>query len=177
MNSLSTTNEKRMTKAQRNLLKRKRSKPEHKAPNRYIEVAMNSLHRNKADYIPVNRGSQNAPPQRIPRVDEVESRGWGRRAPQSPSSSSFGAPQGNNKIYTYDVVFSTGEARINNQSKTQFPYKITKDISQPQFDKPTASQAPIRRLQVISILYRKFSQSRTARYWMPRHPRTCRAGI
>ena len=40
-----------------------------------------------------------------PRVDEVESRGWGRRAPQSPSSPSFGAPQGNNEIYTYDVVF------------------------------------------------------------------------
>ena len=73
---------------------------------------MSDLHRNIADYIPVNRGSQNAPPQRIPRVDEVESRGWGRRAPQSPSSSSFGAPQGNNEIYTYDVVFFTGEARI-----------------------------------------------------------------
>ena len=69
------------------------------------------------------RGSQNAPPQRIPRVDEVESRGWGRRAPQSPSSSSFGAPQGNNEIYTYDVVFRIGEARINNRSQTQFPYK------------------------------------------------------
>ena len=99
---------------------------------------------------------------------------WRRRAPQSPSSSSFGAPQGNNKIYTYNVVFPTGEAKINKSRKTPFPYKITKDISQPQFDKPAASQAPIRRLQVISILYRKYSQSRTARYWMPRHPRTCR---
>ena len=37
---------------------------------------------------------------------------WRRGAPQSPSPSSFGAPQGNNKIYTYDVVFSPGEARI-----------------------------------------------------------------
>ena len=34
---------------------------------------MNSLHRIPESYIPVNRGSQYAPPQRIPRVDEVES--------------------------------------------------------------------------------------------------------
>ncbi|MCI6634661.1 MAG: hypothetical protein MSH31_01180, partial [Clostridiales bacterium] len=58
-----------------------------------------------------------------PRVDEVESRGWGRRAPQSPSSSSFGAPQGNNKIYKSDVVFLIGEARKKFQGITQFPYK------------------------------------------------------
>ena len=58
----------------------------------------------------------------FPRVDEVESRGWGRRAPQSPSSSSFGAPQGNNEIYTYDVVFLIGEVRKKIQSKTQLPY-------------------------------------------------------
>ncbi len=122
-NSLSTTNEKRTIQAQRNRLKCEQSKPEHKAPKRYIEVGISDLHRIQADYIPVNRGSQCAPPQRTPRVDEVESRGWGRRAPQSPSSSSFGAPQGNNKIYTYDVVFSPGETRINNQSQTQFPYK------------------------------------------------------
>ena len=70
----------------------------------------------------------------------MESRGWGRRAPQSPSSSSFGAPQGNNEIYTYDVVFSPGEARKKNQSPTPIPYKITKNISQTQFDTPTASQ-------------------------------------
>ena len=59
--------------AQRNFLKREQSKPEHKAPKRYIEVGMNSLHRTPESYIPVNRGSSNAPPQRIPRVDEVES--------------------------------------------------------------------------------------------------------
>ena len=88
-----------------------------------------------------------------PRVDEVESRGWGRRAPQSPSSSSFGAPQGNNEIYTYDVVFSPGEARKKNQGITPFPYKITKDISQPQVT------APIRRLQVISSLYCKYAEA------------------
>ena len=137
-NSPSTTNEKRKPKAYRDFLKREQPKPEHKAPKRYIEVGTNSMHRNKADYIPINRGSRYAPPQRIPRVDEVESRGWGRRAPQSPSSSSFGAPQGNNEIYKSDEVFSTGEARKKNQSPTPIPYKITKDISQPQFDKPTA---------------------------------------
>ena len=112
INSPSTTNEKRTIQAQRDFLKREQSKPEHKAPNRYVEVVMIDLHRKQADYIPVSRGSRYAPPQRTPRVDEVESRGWGRRAPQSPSSSSFGAPQGNNKIYKCDVVFSPGEARI-----------------------------------------------------------------
>ena len=118
MNSLSTTNEKRMTKAQRNLLKRKRSKPEHKAPKHHVEVGIKNLHRIQATYIPVNRGSQYVPPQRIPRVDEVESRGWGRRAPQSPSSSSFGAPQGNNKIYKCDVVFLIEKSNTNDISQT-----------------------------------------------------------
>ncbi|MCI6636276.1 MAG: hypothetical protein MSH31_09495, partial [Clostridiales bacterium] len=66
-----------------------------------------------------------APPQRIPRGEEVESRGWRRGAPQSPSPSSFGAPQGNNKIYTYDVVFLIEEAKTNKSSKTPFPYKET----------------------------------------------------
>ena len=112
-----SNNEKRKIYAHRDFLKRERSKPEHKAPKRYIEVGTNSLHRIQATYISVNRGSRYAPPQRIPRVDEVESRGWGRRAPQSPSSSSFGAPQGNNEIYTYDVVFHIGE----NQCKRYKP--------------------------------------------------------
>ncbi|MDY3941864.1 MAG: hypothetical protein SOZ09_07760, partial [Eubacteriales bacterium] len=62
-------------------------------------------------------------PQRIPRVDEVESRGWGRRAPQSPSSSSFGAPQGNNKIYKCDAVFLIEKTNTNDISKTPIPYK------------------------------------------------------
>ena len=69
------------------------------------ELAIIDLHRIQESYIGINRGSRYAPPQRTPRVDEVESRGWGRRAPQSPSSSSFGAPQGNNKIYRSDEVF------------------------------------------------------------------------
>ena len=112
INSPSTNNEKRTIQAQRDFLKREQSKPEHKAPNRYVEVGMSDLHRIPESYIPVNRGSRYAPPQRIPRGEEVESRGWRRGAPQSPSPSSFGAPQGNNKIYTYDVVFIPGEARI-----------------------------------------------------------------
>ena len=53
-NDLPPNNEKRKTYAYRNLLKRKRLQPEHKTPNRYVEVAMNSLHRIQADYIPVN---------------------------------------------------------------------------------------------------------------------------
>ena len=122
-NSLSTNNEKRKTYAQRNLLKREQSKPEHKASKHYVEVATNSLHRIQAAYIPVNRGSQNAPPQRIPRGEEVESRGWRRGAPQSPSPSSFGAPQGNNKIYRSDEVFLMEEARKKPKSQTQLPYK------------------------------------------------------
>ena len=141
-----SNNEKRKTQAQRNLLKRKRPQPEHKAPKHHVEVGINDLHRNTATYIPVNRGSLH-PPRRSgsPWVDEVESRGWGRRAPQSPSSSSFGAPQGNNKIYTYDVVFRIGEANTNDIRTTSIPYKITKDISQPQVT------APIRRPQVTNI--------------------------
>ena len=64
-NSLSTNNEKRTTYAQRNLLKREQSKPEHKAPKHHVEVEISDLHLNTANYIPVNRGSRYAPPQRI----------------------------------------------------------------------------------------------------------------
>ncbi len=54
--------------AARNFLKRKQYKPEHKAPNRKIEVAINSPHRNSTTYIGINRGSPINPPQRFPRV-------------------------------------------------------------------------------------------------------------
>ena len=114
-----SNNEKRKTQAQRDFLKREQSKPEHKAPKHHVEVGTSDLHLNTDTYIPVNRGSRYAPPQRIPQVDEVESRGWGRRAPQSPSSSSFGAPQGNNKIYRSDVVFLMEESKTNGKSITQ----------------------------------------------------------
>ena len=63
--STSTTNEKRKIYAQRDFLKCEQFQPEHNSPKRYIEVGMIDLHRNKADYIPINRGSSNAPPQRI----------------------------------------------------------------------------------------------------------------
>ncbi|MDY3942465.1 MAG: hypothetical protein SOZ09_10850, partial [Eubacteriales bacterium] len=62
-----------------------------------------------------------------------------------------GAPQGNNKIYTYDVVFIPGEARIKSISKTSIPYKITKEISK---------RSLISRLQVVN--------SRTASTSKPR---------
>ena len=48
-NSLSTTNEKRKTYAQRNLLKREQSKPEHKAPKQNSELGSNDLHRVQVD--------------------------------------------------------------------------------------------------------------------------------
>ena len=48
-NSLSTTNEKRTIQAQRNRLKCEQSKPEHKAPKRYIELGISDLHRKQAD--------------------------------------------------------------------------------------------------------------------------------
>ena len=73
----------------------------------------------------------------FPWGEEVESRGWRRGAPQSPSPSSFGAPQGNNKIYNNDTVFPIGEANTPPISQTPFPYKKAKEIS---------------RLQVISSL-------------------------
>ena len=62
----------------------------------------------------------------FPRGEEVESRGWGRRAPQSPSSSSFGAPQGNNKIYKSDEVFLIEE------SKNKRPKPNAVSLSAPQ---------------------------------------------
>ncbi|MDD7772802.1 MAG: hypothetical protein PT954_00025, partial [Eubacteriales bacterium] len=74
-NSLSTTNEKRTTKAQRNLLKREQSKPEHKAAKRNIEVGMIDLHRIQAAYISVNRGSLHFPA-------AADTPGWMRWSPE-----------------------------------------------------------------------------------------------
>ena len=103
---------------------------------------MIDLHRIPESYIPVNRGSRYAPPQRIPRVDEVESRGWGRRAPQSPSSSSFGAPQGNNKIYRSDEVFLMEESKKSDPSQTLIPYKKSKEISRLQVKQAVPQAQP-----------------------------------
>ena len=175
-NSPSTTNEKRKTYAYRNLLKRKRLQPEHKAPKRYIEVGINDSTGYKLPISLSTAAAYISPPQRIPRSEEVESRGWRRGAPQSPSSSSFGAPQGNNKIYKSDEVFLIEKAKRNDQSQTQFPYKITKDISQTQFGRQTASQIGKGNQPTASrSTCPQVRASRAARYWMPRHPRTCRA--
>ena len=46
-------------------------------------------------------------------------------------------PRGANKIYTYDVVFLIEKSKINAQSKTPIPYKITKNISRLQVIPPT----------------------------------------
>ena len=61
-----SNNEKRKTYAGRDFLKCEQFQPEHKAPKHHIEVGMIDLHLNTATYIPVNRGSRYAPPQRIP---------------------------------------------------------------------------------------------------------------
>ena len=138
-------------------------------------MATNSLHRIQAAYIPISPRQQSCPAAaESPGVDEVESRGWGRRAPQSPSSSSFGAPQGNNKIYRSDEVFLIEESNTNDQRITPIPYKITKDISRTQFDKPTASYSTNPPTASQSTCP-QVQPSRAARYRMPRHPRTCRA--
>ena len=109
--------------AQRNLLKREQSKPEHKASKRYIEVGMSDLHRTQADYIPVNRGSRYAPPQRIPQGSgEVLERDRGSKSPVSLQPP----PRGGNKIYTYDKVFRIGEASTKPISPTQLPYRQEK---------------------------------------------------
>ena len=117
----STNNEKQTTKAQRDFLKRKRPQPEHNSPKRYVEVGMIDLHRIPDSNIVPNPRQPTSPRRSgFPRGEEVESRGWRRGAPQSPSPSSFGAPQGNNEIYTYDVVFSPGEARIKSKEQRRF---------------------------------------------------------
>ena len=79
-----SNNEKRKIYVQRNLLKRERYKPEHQAPKHHVKVVMIDLHRNTAAYIPVNRGSSNAPPQRIPQGSgEVLERDRGSKSPVS----------------------------------------------------------------------------------------------
>ncbi len=78
-----------------------------------------TANRNCTNYIaPTIAVSGNVSAAAVPRGDGVESRGWGRGAPQSSSSPSLGAPARSNKIYTYDVVFFIGETNINASSKT-----------------------------------------------------------
>ena len=54
-------NEKQTIQAQQDRLKRERYKPEHKAPNPHVEVAINSLQRIQDSYIPVNPRQPNQP--------------------------------------------------------------------------------------------------------------------
>ena len=86
----------------------------------YSELGMNSLHRIQADYIAPSPRQQSCPAAAdSPRGEEVESRGWRRGAPQSPSPSSFGAPQGNNKIYRSDAVFLMEESQNKRPTRGQ----------------------------------------------------------
>ena len=92
--------------------------------------------------------SGNVPAAAVPRGDGVESRGWGRGAPQSSSSPSLGAPARNDKIYISDEVFPIGETNTNDSSKR--PFLIKNEIQQQnkesqeskpnKFGKPTASR-------------------------------------
>ena len=87
---------------------------------------MIDLHRIQAAYISVSPRQQICPAAADPpRGEEVESRGWRRGAPQSPSPSSFGAPQGNNEIYKCDEVFLIEETNTNDISQTPIPYNKT----------------------------------------------------
>ena len=94
----------------------------------HSELGINDLHRIQLPISPQTRGSLHFPAaadnpgvRRWNPVNHASVVPWRRGAPQSPSPSSFGAPQGNNEIYTYDVVFSPGEDRTETISQTQFP--------------------------------------------------------
>ena len=106
----------------------------------YSELGIIDLHRNTDTYIAPSPRQQICPAaadnpgvRRWSPLNHASVVPWRRGAPQSPSPSSFGAPQGNNKIYKCDVVFPIGEANTIDISKTSIPYKITNDISQTQF--------------------------------------------
>ena len=76
--------------------------------------------------------SGNVPAAAVPRGDGVESRGWGRGAPQSSSSLSLGAPARNDKIYKSDEVFLIEKTNKNDLSNTQPSLEIPKsDVVSP----------------------------------------------
>ena len=119
----STNNEKRKTYAQRNLLKREQSKPEHKAPKHYVEVGIGD---STGIQLPISLSTAAA---KVPR--RSGSPGVRRWSPEDGGEGlrrvlllrPLVPPQGANKIYTYDVVFRIGESNTNKSSQTQFPYK------------------------------------------------------
>ena len=126
-NSPSTTNEKRTIQAQRDFLKREQPKPEHKAPKRYVEVGMNSLHRIQAVYIPISPRQQICPAAADPPKGsgEVLERDRGSKSPVSLQPP----PRGVNKIYKCDMVFPPGEARTETISQTQFPFTPPRGVN------------------------------------------------
>ena len=96
---------------------------------------MNSLHRIQATYIPVNRGSLHFPAAAdLPGVRRWSPEDGGEGLRRVLLLRPLVPPQGANKIYTSDEVFLIEKTNTIDISKTPFPYKITKDISQPQFD-------------------------------------------
>ena len=68
------------------------------------------------------------------------------------------------------------KTKTNDISQTQFPYNKARNPSQTQFDKPTASYSTHPPTASRSTCPQVRCR-RAGRYWMPRHPRTCRAEI
>ena len=150
----------------RNLLKRERYRPEHKQlhqiPNWGVAICTGI----QQTILSQARGSLHAPPQRIPQ-------GWKGGSPEggeggirkSRRPHSLVPPQGAIKSTRTTWYSNTGEARKNSPSQTSFPYKKTKEISRLQ----------VKQAVPQCTLTEQVRWRRTARYWMPRHPRTCRA--
>ena len=108
-------------------------------------------HRTPESYIAPNPPQQSSPAAAMPREEVERCRRDRRRDSQIPSPVSMTAPARSNKIPTYDVVFSSGEAR--RKSKAQRRFRIKKQATKTQrsslinnqkkspnlFGKPTAS--------------------------------------
>ena len=136
-----SNNEKRTTYAQRNLLKREQSKPEHQASKHHVEVGTNSLHLNTATYIAPSPRQQSCPAA----ADNPGVRRW------SPEDGGEGlrrvlllrplvrrkATIKSTRMTWYSPLVKQKQTT---KAKRSLPYKITKDISQTQPDKQTASQ-------------------------------------
>ena len=72
---LSPNNEKQTIQAKQDRLKREQSKPEHKAPNPHVEVAISDPHLNSATYIVPSPRQPNQPAAAIPQ-------GWKGGSPE-----------------------------------------------------------------------------------------------
>ena len=114
-----SNNEKRATQAQRNLLKRKRSKPEHKAPNRYIEVGISD---STGYRLPISLSTAAADmPRRSGHLRGQERcwRGIGDRNPLSLSNRPREEQIKSTRAMRYSSLKKT---QTNDTSQTQFPY-------------------------------------------------------